>query len=97
MSARLFTIPMPEGGAEREVCWMTHHSCLMARDAREILEDRDIDLVQFSVGLVGQGMPAGIPFEVTTTDECGVCGNWLKAWFQWQKKVEIVGSLWRPR
>ena len=82
MAARLFTLPMPEGGAEHEVCWMTRHGCDQGRALNRVL-DEATDEVQFPVGNVGYGMPANVPFEVVTSDICHACGKHLRAWFQW--------------
>lgn len=96
MAARLFTLPMPEGGAEREVYWMVHHNCAQAKALKPALGDSDLDLVQFPVGLVGEGMPSGTPFEVSTTNPCDACGAYLRAWFQWSAPKFAGPKLWTP-
>lgn len=80
--ARLFTLPMPEAGSEREVYWMVHHNCDQAKALKRVVGE-DCDLIQFSVGLVGAEMPAGVAFEVVSTNNCEACGKTLRAWFQW--------------
>ena len=83
--SRLITLPMPEAGAEREVYLLRRHNCPNAKVFREI--EPDADEVIFPVGLVGEGMPAGVPFVVETSTECQVCGKVLRAWFQWQRPL----------
>lgn len=39
--------------------------------------------VVFPVGHYGQGMPAGVPFEVVTTEPCPACGKLLRRMFEW--------------
>lgn len=95
---RVYDLPMPEGGAEREVYWMRHHNCAMARALKAELGDDDLDLVQFSVGLQGEGMPSGQVFIVESTNPCDACGKYLRARFRWQapKVFAVKSKLWTP-
>lgn len=74
---------MPEGGAERDVTWLVHHNCGPAKALKGPLEDPDIDVLLFPIGLEGEGMPANTPFDVTCTEPCGACGALVGAWFEW--------------
>lgn len=85
-----FTIPRPEGGNEHSVVFHRHHGCQNAKVFRSMMEDPDIDLLQFAVGLVGYEMPMGVPFMVTASNFCSVCGAQPSTWFEWQKKVIVV-------
>jgi hypothetical protein len=64
---------------------MVNHSCGAARIYKEedSVEFADIDLVQMPVGLFGYEMPAGVPFEVTSTNPCEACGAHVRAEFMW--------------
>lgn len=79
-------LPVPEAGAEREVYLMVNHRCPQSKQAEE-----NGDLVLFAVGYYGMEIPAGIPFEVTSTEECGACGKYLKAMFEWS-----APRIWTP-
>lgn len=74
---------MPEGGAEREVAFYRHHNCKNSRHFREAMDDPNVDRLQFSVGLFGEGMPSGVAFTVNSTNPCGVCGAYASLWFAW--------------
>ena len=88
-----FTIPRPEGGNEHSVVWNRRHNCRDAAAFRSALEDPDIDLLQFSVGLVGFEMPLGIPFVVTASAPCRVCGGSPSAFFEWSgPKIWVPGQ-----
>jgi hypothetical protein len=89
---KLVTLPMPEAGGERELGFYKHHNCRDAKAFRAALEDEDIDLLQWSVGIVGAEMPAWTPFEVVSTDICFVChrGPFVLQ-FQWS-----APKLWVP-
>lgn len=87
--AQKFTVDMPEGGMERFEYLLTHHECPESAalfesegSARSAVED----LVLFPYGLVGQGMPRGVPFEVQTSEPCGACNKILRAWFEWKPR-----------
>lgn len=82
MAPRVFRLPMPEGGDERSVVWYRHHNCGPGKALRAELGE-DIDLLQFTVGLQGQGMPSNVPFEVLAADDCRACGAAVRAWFEW--------------
>lgn len=86
MSRRLITLPRPEGGAEHGVVLAIHHNCPAARLYKKEVPDEfgeDIDLVQMAVGLHGYEMPAGVPFEVTSTNPCDACNAYVRGMFQW--------------
>lgn len=86
----IYSLPMPEGGAEHGVVFHRHHGCQHAADFRAALDDRDVDLLQFSVGLAGSGLPSGVPFVVTSSNACPVCGSQPSAWFEWKRKLIVV-------
>lgn len=94
--ARLFKLPRPEAGEEHGVVWLVHHSCRNAAAIRAAVDDPDVDLLQFSVGVHGYGMPLEVPFQVTSTNECSVCGKYIRAWFQWTGPRVITPALWTP-
>lgn len=75
-------LPMPEAGAEARVYMYMNHGCAMARALRSD-DDPDVDLVMFPVGFYGGGMPAGVPFEVVSTEPCGACDKLLRSMFEW--------------
>ena len=77
------SVPRPEGGAERDVCFYIHHNCPSARAMRAALDNVHVDELQFSVGLVGWEMPLNTPFPVHASNACGVCGSQPAAWFEW--------------
>ncbi len=84
MSTRVIYLPMPEGGAEREVDFYRHHNCKNAKEFKKALNNPNVDRLQFSVGLFGEGMPGNIPFIVNSTNPCDVCGNYFSLWFAWR-------------
>lgn len=90
---RLIELPMPEGGAELEVTFWTHHGCPPSRIYKRGGTDEDfsnIDQVLFPVGIAGSGVPAGVPFEVQTIAECRACGKYLKQMFAWKKRLVLA-------
>jgi hypothetical protein len=84
-----FVLPRPEGGNEHGVVFYRHHGCASAKMMRSALEEPDVDMLQFSVGLVGYEMPMGVPFIVTSSNPCMVCGAQPSAWFEWQTKLIV--------
>lgn len=80
---RVIRLPMPEGGAEREVAFYRHHRCKNAAVFARSLENPNVDRLQFSVGLFGEGMPTNTPFPVNSTNPCEVCGGYFTLWFEW--------------
>lgn len=83
---RLITLPRPEGGAEHEVIFFIKHNCPASRLYQEGQETEDfsgIDELLMPVGIAGYEMPAGVPFEVVSMNECGACSKLVKAMFQW--------------
>lgn len=82
-------IQMPEGGNERTVVWMRPHNCKNAKHFRAAFEDRFIDELEFAVGSHGEGMPMNVPFPVTSTNPCGVCGVYPTVWFEWTGRLII--------
>lgn len=95
---RLIEIRRPEGGAEREVMFLVHHKCAQSKALGAVLNDENIDLLQFPVGLVGWEMPLDVPFSVTSTNPCDACGADIGAWFVWRgsRIISIGGDLWQP-
>jgi hypothetical protein len=94
---KIFRLRRPEMGEEHGVVWFRHHGCPSAQAMKSALEDDDLDLLQWPVGLVGYGMPLNTPFAVETSNSCGVCGKSLTAWFEWTgAKVVNIGGLWTP-
>lgn len=88
--SRVYRVPMPEGGDERSVIWERLHGCKDAPYFRSALEDEEIDVLIFPVGLLGQGMPHSTPFVVVSGNPCGVCGKHVQAWFEWAPKLVIL-------
>lgn len=92
--AKKFVVDMPEGGAERGEYLLTHHECPESIEIFEkegSAESATRDLVLFPYGVVGTGMPRGVPFEVQTTEPCGACGRVLRCWFEWAPKSYLFG------
>lgn len=90
--AQRFVVDMPEGGAERGEYLLTHHECpesVEIFEAEGSAESAVRDVVLFPYGVVGQGMPRGVPFEVQTTEPCAACNKVLRAWFEWRPKSFI--------
>lgn len=87
---RVNRLPIPEGGDERNVVWYRHHNCRNAKAFRVAMDNEDIDYMQFSVGSHGEGMPMGIPFRVTSTNPCGVCGEYPSMWFEWVGRLVFL-------
>lgn len=85
-----FTIPRPEGGAERDVVFYRHHGCKNAKTLASAMEEPDIDMLQFAVGLAGWELPMGIPFTVTSSNPCMACGAQPTTWFEWATKLHVV-------
>lgn len=83
MPRRLITLPRPEGGAEHEVVFFIRHNCPAAHLYREEIENFADDELLMPVGIAGYEMPAGVPFEVMSVNECGACSKLVKAMFQW--------------
>lgn len=82
--SRLFHVQRPEDENDLlGICWLVNHNCEQAKALRAAVEDENLDLLQFSVGIIGYGMPLNVPFEVISTNECGACGKSLRAWFAW--------------
>lgn len=77
-------VPRPEGGAEiRDVQWRIPHNCDDARLMRRALDDEEADVLVFNISSHGAGMPLDVPFAVTSTTPCNVCGKYVSAWFEW--------------
>lgn len=96
MGRRLIELRMPEGGAEHETVYETHHRCAPANALAREMGD-DIDLIVFPVGNVGYGMPLNTAFAVQALGECDACGRLLTAMFVWRRgHVSHAGSLWTP-
>lgn len=93
--AQKFTVKMPEGGAERFEYLLTHHECPEGKALAEQGDDDPsllvADMILFPYGLVGMGMPRGVPFEVPTSEPCAACGKYLRAWFVWEPKTFFAG------
>ena len=84
--SKVFTVERPEGGEGVDVVLKQHHSCPNARYFRQGLEEEDVDLLVWNVSSYGGGMPLFTPFVVTSTEPCGVCGNYVNRWVQWGGK-----------
>lgn len=83
---RVITLPRPEGGAEHEVVFFIKHDCPSARlyqDGQESEDFTGIDQLLMPVGIAGYEMPAGVPFEVVSMNECGACSTLVRTMFQW--------------
>lgn len=90
-------IRRPEGGEEHGVVFTRRHACKNAAEFRAAFEDPYVDELQFAVGLHGWEVPVDIPFDVTATEPCAVCGALVKAWFEWYApKVHAGPDLWTP-
>jgi hypothetical protein len=87
---------MPEGGAEHQLAYSTHHRCPQANAlVREF--GNDVDLLIFPVGNYGFGMPLNQVFAVTALEECKACGRLLTAQFVWRRgHTHHGGRLWIP-
>lgn len=81
---------MPEGGLEREFQVRLQHNCPNAKHFRKALKKEDADIVYFNVGSHGEGMPQGVPFRVTATFPCDVCGVTPSQWFEWKARLIFV-------
>lgn len=89
---QVFRVQRPEGGAERNVCYYRHHNCGTAKALKAAgVLDEDGDLLQFTIGLQGEGMPANIPFEVVSSNSCGGCGKAFRAMAVW-----VAPRIWTP-
>lgn len=87
------TLPRPEGGAEHGVTWWARHGCAAARlyrEGQDVEDFEEIDRVLFPVGLVGYEMPAGVPFEVVSTNPCDACNTYLRSMFMWKNAALIL-------
>jgi hypothetical protein len=82
MPSRVMRLPMPEGGAERDVWFDVHHNCPQGKALRVDLGE-DVDLIEFPVGHAGMGIPGNTPFVVTAVNDCRACGKLLSKWFEW--------------
>lgn len=80
--SRTIRLPQPEAGAEREVIFMRRHGCPNAKFFRDGMEDDQIDLLVFPVGIYAADMPANTPFVVKAQNDCAVCGATVQAWFE---------------
>lgn len=80
---RPITLRRPEGGAEHEVTFWTHHNCDAAKVYRLEEGFENVDEVLFPVGIAGYEMPTGVPFEVVTIAPCEACGTYLRQMFMW--------------
>jgi len=73
-----------------------HHGCRqfnegVARLGREAMAGKN--LILFPIGIFGQGMPLGIPFEVWTTEPCEACKQHVSIWVEWTgPKVFDLGA-----
>lgn len=86
MSMRVRRLPMPEGGAEKNVYMFINHGCPQSKGL-----DENADLVLFPVGYYGMEIPSGVAFEVETTEPCPACGKLLRSMFEW-----VAPRLWTP-
>lgn len=91
-------VQRPEGGDELDVCFYLHHNCPQAVALKRAGMDEDLDLLQFTVGLQGQGIPLDTPFVVYASNPCEGCGKYLQHWFEWggQRVIAPKGALWTP-
>lgn len=93
-------IKRPGDGTEHGVVWYRHHGCKNAKEFRSMMENRDIDILQFPVGLIGFEMPLNVPFVVEASNACPVCGATVRAWFKWTGGMVMdlhpTSSLWTP-
>lgn len=76
-------LPRPEAGGEFRTSFDVHHNCPLAPTLRKEMDDEDIDLIRFPVGLAGYEMPLNIPWECMASHECQVCGAWLRLLVTW--------------
>lgn len=83
-----------EGGDDRGVLWGRHHNCRDAAAMRRALNDPDVDLIMFPVGLAGFEMPSEVPFEVKSGHACRVCGALTRIWATWSAPQTF--ALWTP-
>lgn len=84
MAATHVRIGRPEDEQEAHLVYvLRRHECKDAFVMRAALEDPDLDMLLFPIGLVGWNIPIGIPFEVPSSSECGVCGKHLRIWAEW--------------
>lgn len=95
---KVIKLRRPEAGDEHGVCFYRHHECRDARTMRAALDNDDADILQFNVGAFGWEMPLNTPFAVISTDDCGVCGASVGAWFEWTGPQVFASKskLWTP-
>lgn len=97
MTSALISLGRPADGEEHGVVFLRNHNCRDAAMFRSALEDRDVDLLIWPVGLIGYQMPLDTPFAVECGNECKVCGSRPWCWFQWHgPKVITVEGLVVP-
>jgi hypothetical protein len=87
---RIIYLPMPEGGAEKEVVFYRHHMCKNSKEFKKAMDNPDVDRMQFSVGLFGEGMPPKVAFAVNSTNPCEVCGSYATLWFAWNAPMLFI-------
>ena len=89
---RVISLEQPEGGAEHGLVFVRRHGCAMSRALKaELGDDAPTDEVIWPVGQTGYGVPGGIPFEVQSVGPCECCGAYLRAMFEWRKKLYLHG------
>lgn len=94
---KLIELRQPEGGAEHETVYTTHHRCSPANSLARAMDDNDIDLLVFPCGNVGYAMPRNTVFAVRALAPCGACGADLTCQFVWRRgHVNHGGHLWTP-
>lgn len=96
-SRKLVELHRPEGGAEHELVWTTAHRCPQANALIHSVDEEDLDLLVFGIGVVGAGMPLNTVFAVTALGPCQACGSQPTCQFVWRRgHVAHSGSLWTP-
>lgn len=83
MSAQFVHLPRPEDGEFQDCYLFRHHNCALGKSLRRELDDEDIDLLLFPVGIYGSGMPLYTAFEVLSSEPCGACETTLRIWAEW--------------
>ena len=94
MAHRLIRIRRPEGGEDHDAVLIVHHGCPVGKALSK--EEPGVDAVLFPYGVVGDGMPSGVPFEVMSANPCRACDTYLRAWFEWIGPTVILPALWTP-
>lgn len=84
MSGRLFTLDRPD--EQQSVSMEIPHGCGPGELLRPYLGE-EADLLYFPVGTFGADLPGDAPFAVETAEPCPACGKYVRAWFQWRRRL----------